>query len=178
MTGPYLSRKENYALFLESDFWKEIRVECFRRDGWMCRFCGTGSSGKLQAHHVHYPEDWYKTTLDHLITLCRKCHEKEHGIKAEQKPKKQERVSGIAWWPGMYEGKPCPQKQKPQKQRRQFGAQIPKEFTRRKRELRKMRQVCKITRAEFLSEMKSVKRQIKKWLDLNSNKQRKVTTSP
>lgn len=105
-----MTTKESYGLFLQSDFWKQIRVECFRRDDWTCRHCGIGSSGRLQAHHVFYPPDWYNTTLDHLLTLCRKCHSKEHGKNPRtQETRKVKPVkSGFKWYPGIYEGKKNP----------------------------------------------------------------------
>lgn len=107
----YLSPKENYKLFLESEFWKRIRVECFRRDDWKCRHCGIGSSGRLQAHHVIYPDDWYTTTVHMLLTLCRKCHSKTHQPpkpKESTEPQRQMEGKAVRWWPGIYEGRPSP----------------------------------------------------------------------
>ena len=43
----------------------------------------------MQAHHVRYPDDWFKTTIEDLITLCRGCHRIEHGLGKIKKPKKQ-----------------------------------------------------------------------------------------
>lgn len=70
--------KEAYQEFLETDFWKEISEKCKERDGNKCTRCPSRS--RLEAHHVRYPEDWYETTLDDLVTLCRECHEKEHAL--------------------------------------------------------------------------------------------------
>ncbi len=68
--------KQAYREFLQSDFWKEISAKARERDG-KCVSCG--SVKLLQAHHVHYPDDWYQTKLEDLETLCRWCHRKEHG---------------------------------------------------------------------------------------------------
>ncbi len=72
-------RKAEYQQFLKSPFWRTLRAECIERDGGKCRYCGR--DWMLQAHHLMYPRDWYDTTLDMLLTLCRPCHKKEHGIK-------------------------------------------------------------------------------------------------
>lgn len=77
-------RQEQYREFLSTVFWADLSEECKRRDGGRCRYCR--SKHILQAHHTIYPQDWYQTTLDHLITLCRKCHEAEHGIKPKDAP--------------------------------------------------------------------------------------------
>lgn len=71
-------RQQDYQGFLQSSFWENLRRECITRDGGRCRRCN--APGRLQAHHLVYPDDWYDTTLDQLITLCVLCHEKEHGI--------------------------------------------------------------------------------------------------
>jgi hypothetical protein len=70
-------RQKAYREFLQSDFWKELSAQAKARDK-RCMKCK--SKVRLQAHHVRYPEDWFKTTLDDLETLCRKCHAKEHGL--------------------------------------------------------------------------------------------------
>ncbi len=77
-----MSRKSEYAKFLETGFWKEIRILCFNRDQWTCQCCGT-TGGKrgvraLHAHHRFYRPDWFDTQLDDLVTLCLTCHEKAH----------------------------------------------------------------------------------------------------
>lgn len=81
-----IKAKKAYQAFLNSDFWLKIRGQCLDRDGHTCAKCG--ATRKLQAHHHKYPADWYQTTLEHLTTLCRKCHRAEHGLKPQRpKPK-------------------------------------------------------------------------------------------
>lgn len=76
-----MSRQEEYLKFLDTGFWLMLLDRCLERDGHKCTRCG--SKERLQAHHVQYPADWYDTVLEHLVTLCRECHEKEHGIEPE-----------------------------------------------------------------------------------------------
>ena len=42
-----------------------------------CQLCNTG--GSLQVHHRTYQRRGYER-LDDLTVLCRKCHERQHGI--------------------------------------------------------------------------------------------------
>lgn len=74
----YLSRKELYALFIESDWWRELSYRKRSSCGFICNRCH--KKDHCQAHHTHYPENWFDTTLDDLECICRECHEREHGI--------------------------------------------------------------------------------------------------
>jgi 5-methylcytosine-specific restriction endonuclease McrA len=46
------SAKKEYAEFLASDFWKEIRQRAIGRDGSECKMCG--DIERLQVHHKMY----------------------------------------------------------------------------------------------------------------------------
>mgnify|MGYP006366380823 FL=1 len=74
--------KERYSELLKHPKWKEKRMRILDRDGKRCRKCN--STKNLQVHHTYYSGD--KNPWDYpdscLITLCKKCHEKEH----EDKP--------------------------------------------------------------------------------------------
>lgn len=69
--------KENYELFLRSDFWIELSARK-KKLVKKCERCG--SRRNLQSHHKVYPDNWYQTTLEMLEVLCRACHKKEHGL--------------------------------------------------------------------------------------------------
>lgn len=74
-----LSPKERYKLFLKSAYWFKVRKLVLIRDNRAC--CKCGAKKRLQAHHTTYKN--HKNELEHLedlITLCRDCHKKEHGI--------------------------------------------------------------------------------------------------
>lgn len=73
----FMSAKKAYREFLKSDFWIKLSAE--KRSGvTACENCGMRR--RLQAHHIRYPSDWFKTTLADLRVLCRGCHENQHGI--------------------------------------------------------------------------------------------------
>lgn len=81
-----MKNREEYLKFLDTGFWLMLRDRCLERDGHKCTRCG--SKECLQAHHVQYPADWYDTVLEHLVTLCRECHEKEHCIWRPYQPRR------------------------------------------------------------------------------------------
>ena len=55
------------------------RVQVFERDNYTCQHC-LQKGGELNAHHIksfaHHPN--LRTVLENGITLCKKCHIKEH----------------------------------------------------------------------------------------------------
>jgi hypothetical protein len=74
----------NYKEFLSTVFWADIRDAKFKINP-RCERCG--ESRWIQVHHKFYrKESFYSVQIGDLETLCRPCHEKEHGI--NQKPKK------------------------------------------------------------------------------------------
>lgn len=81
-------RQAEYAEFLRSDFWWNLRREAIDIANRRCSRCP--STRFLQAHHTLYRPDWYQTQLEDLIVLCEPCHRKEHGIK---KPSKNAKIS-------------------------------------------------------------------------------------
>lgn len=79
---------EAYLEYLESDHWHNLRKVVLDRDGRKCTRCK--SRLRLQAHHKFYRMRWEDSEPDDLITLCRLCHQKEHGLitpEPEIKPK-------------------------------------------------------------------------------------------
>lgn len=64
--------------------WRERRMECYARDGWLCRDCGVKCLGgkdarrephrRIQAHHIVRRRDGGLDDLDNLVTLCLRCH--------------------------------------------------------------------------------------------------------
>jgi len=68
----------NYSDFLKSEYWMKIRKIIFTRDGHKCTKCNSNIS--LMAHHTTYKYHFSEHKhLDTLITLCERCHKKEHG---------------------------------------------------------------------------------------------------
>ena len=67
LLGPY----ESYHEYLRSQEWSELRDQAIARDGGRCMDCGTFAT---EVHHRYYPPHIDETELDHLISLCRRCH--------------------------------------------------------------------------------------------------------
>jgi large subunit ribosomal protein L31 len=66
--------------------WSEIRKKVLKRDNYKCQDCGytPEEEGKyLNVHHIipRGENGIYNHELDNLITVCRTCHERIHGVK-------------------------------------------------------------------------------------------------
>lgn len=57
--------------------WKERAQRIKERDKHCCQFCGSNS--QLDVHHIVYLSNWGTNQQSNLVTLCRPCHEAEHG---------------------------------------------------------------------------------------------------
>lgn len=73
-----IERKREYQVYLTTDHWKQLRESVLRRDGYRCTRCP--SQFYLQAHHKFYRSRFEDSITDDLVTLCRPCHEREHGL--------------------------------------------------------------------------------------------------
>jgi len=72
-----------YKMQLRSPQWLERKSEILNRDGYTCRLCDNMDLEILDVHHIGYISDgrmaWeYPDYL--LVSLCRKCHQKEHDL--------------------------------------------------------------------------------------------------
>ena len=68
-----------YREFLASPRWRQIRDLAINRDHGRCVSCGCCSG--IQVHHKVYRKgSWGNVQLEDLVSLCAKCHAKEHGI--------------------------------------------------------------------------------------------------
>jgi 5-methylcytosine-specific restriction endonuclease McrA len=63
----------DYATYLKSARWRELREQAVVRDLGRCRTCNT--TEELEVHHRRYPAIWGEETVEDLTTLCRTCHE-------------------------------------------------------------------------------------------------------
>jgi len=79
----YERTKEGYAEYLKSDHWKQLRRIVLRRDKCRCQECHKFG---WQVHHRFYRDDWEDAQPEDCVTLCRRCHEKQHGIAAQNRP--------------------------------------------------------------------------------------------
>lgn len=85
-TRHFLSQKQRYIIELQDDRWKIKRDKILKRDNYKCVKCGY--QHKLQVHHkyyAHYPNNYPADAWDYpddaFITLCDRCHKKEHETK-------------------------------------------------------------------------------------------------
>jgi len=70
------TRPRRPRLKLNTDAYRELRLEVLTRDGWHCQDCG--SMRTLQVHHVHARSLQGDDHEDNLITLCARCHQARH----------------------------------------------------------------------------------------------------
>ncbi len=109
--GRIITRERERKGERPSRFWEIIQSECFRRDHYTCRGCKksdeelrhlreseTGIKEKsdnrakradyiLNAHHIKPVNLGGDNILNNLITLCGKCHKREHSTDANVKRK-------------------------------------------------------------------------------------------
>ena len=59
---------------------KKWRDSVFARDDYTCQHCGDNSGGNLNAHHIipFSKDESLRFEVSNGITLCEKCHKKEH----------------------------------------------------------------------------------------------------
>lgn len=67
----------SYKEYLKTEYWKDLRKLILKRDKWTCQKCK--SVVCVQVHHKTYRGRGKELSTD-LITLCKRCHEKEHGL--------------------------------------------------------------------------------------------------
>jgi hypothetical protein len=72
--------QQAYQEYLQSDKWQSIRQSILSRDGHKCAKCS--NTKNLHVHHIRYTS-WGDELPEDLVTLCKKCHDKEHGYSDE-----------------------------------------------------------------------------------------------
>ena len=89
--------KEEYNEALKSPQWLDKTNIIKKRDNYKCNKCPCKDN--LEVHHKYYLKDKmpWQVPDDCLITLCRKCHQKEHDGKSissffRQKPPKEKPI--------------------------------------------------------------------------------------
>lgn len=68
-----------HALRYGSD-WERRRIQVLARDNCRCTACGETWVNYLEVHHIVPLGDGGTNDLSNLITLCRLCHAKAHGV--------------------------------------------------------------------------------------------------
>ena len=76
-----MSRISDYQEYLKSERWLTLSDAVKARAEYRCQLCDSG--GELHAHHrAYYRVETDKEILD-LVCLCKKCHERAHGINVD-----------------------------------------------------------------------------------------------
>lgn len=70
----------SYEEYIRSDEWKALARAARARAGFRCEFCGGEPE---HVHHVRYPKEFRKDSLDNLIVVCSLCHNHSHGIRGD-----------------------------------------------------------------------------------------------
>jgi predicted CXXCH cytochrome family protein len=74
----------NYEEYLKSIEWKRLRKKAYMRAKGKCEFCGEKA---IEVHHVQYPKNGDKDSLDNLVAVCKKHHDLCHGIRKSKNKK-------------------------------------------------------------------------------------------
>jgi len=69
------ARKAEYAAYLQSDHWKDIRQRALVRDRFLCQGCLRDKA--TEVHHLTYAHRGDELLFE-LISLCDPCHERAH----------------------------------------------------------------------------------------------------
>lgn len=80
---------KEYRLALHDQRWVDKRMIILERDDHTCTKCG--ATKELNVHHLKYQGMPWEVPDSWLITVCKKCHKKIHGIgvnKNHKKPRK------------------------------------------------------------------------------------------
>lgn len=92
----------SYEEQLQTPEWKAKRQEVIDYFWGYCTKCGT--SRNIQVHHKYYEPGkmaWEYPVNVCLVTLCKDCHQLEHGLVPERKPYRTIREVMIEWLEGL-----------------------------------------------------------------------------
>lgn len=69
---------ETKKAYLQSSIWKKKRKEVMIRDNYTCRLCN--KKDLFDIHHISGYDLIPNEGIEHLVLLCRNCHDKQHRI--------------------------------------------------------------------------------------------------
>ena len=69
-------RQKRPRLVLKPEEYDELRKRVLDRDGWKCQCCG--SYRNLEVHHLKSRARLGHDLIDNLMTLCGRCHRRQH----------------------------------------------------------------------------------------------------
>ena len=79
LAGPGAFSKGDYALYLRSEWWQQVKGEALRLFGHACMLCSSPLG--LQVHHrgrEAYKWLFREIVTRHLTVLCDRCHRRHH----------------------------------------------------------------------------------------------------
>lgn len=87
--------QQAYRAYLQSDHWRQLRLEAFKKWGRKCYKCPCTFG--LDVHHLVYRHPWTEGTVDDVRPCCRSCHEKEHQIIPQKEKKYAQKKRRNSW---------------------------------------------------------------------------------
>lgn len=66
-----------HSEYIKTKKWQQLRAKVFERDNKWCRDCGLVEA--TEVHHLNY-QNYLNESIDDLVSLCRVCHGKRHGL--------------------------------------------------------------------------------------------------
>lgn len=93
--------RQKHRAYLLTKHWKNLREAALTRDGRKCTRCP--STDLLQVHHLVYRVPLKSGILADVITLCKPCHRKEHGLPVVEIPSEMVQFDNLYTkiWKGM-----------------------------------------------------------------------------
>ena len=76
-------RQEEYSDYIKSDYFQNLKMQVFKRDGFQCQYKNCGSAKNILVHHTHYGAR-YNEDINDLVTVCQKCHNEIHANDKEK----------------------------------------------------------------------------------------------
>lgn len=71
----------DYAEKLKDPRWQRKRLEVLQRDGFKCTSC-KDETRTLHVHHDVYHGNPWECPMKDLVTLCERCHDRQHRFKS------------------------------------------------------------------------------------------------
>ena len=71
-----MKRPKNKPIRLKGKKYKALQYAVLKRDDFTCQKCGCWTTAP--PHHIKFRSSGGSDTMENMITLCMKCHEKEH----------------------------------------------------------------------------------------------------
>ncbi len=85
-----------YAAYLNSNHWRDVKVQKRRKVAAKCAYCG--DTKNINLHHLFYRPEWKSVKLGDLRWLCRRHHELVHNLSGEIKPSKEKPFRANSFW--------------------------------------------------------------------------------